>query len=396
MSAAPPEALRGLRPLGLRVTVDAPAESNHASFVVAGLRQLADHAIIARLRIRVLGPTHRGEVRVDDDGSLAPSSSAVARKTLFIDASDASGRHRLAIDLRDAADLFAADALDLGGVDAIWKRSYDQRVVDRLHRRSPATTVLPAGLSFRVGLDRASDGRAVIAALGATGVRSAVRFDRTTPARLRAVVAGVRTARRSLPGQWDLDALRATPPVARATRGTSATVLFQTRTFGDRDDQDTVDVVDERASIIRALRAELGPRFRGGFVPDPLALRRYPDCISDVRSDRASYGAAMAGAAIVVSSGGLAGSIPWKLPEAMALGCCIVAETTSLTVPGPFSETFAPYGSVDDCVEQVVRLLGDEPTRAQLADRARRYYLEWVDPPIAAHRMLTELLHLTR
>src|SRR5262249_46091750 len=69
------------------------------------------------------------------------------------------------------------------------------------------------------------------------------------------------------------------------------TIVFQTRVWEEDDaEPGESEVINEsRVQIVRALREAFGDRFRGGLVPTPLALERYPNEVSPFPSRRKLY-----------------------------------------------------------------------------------------------------------
>ena len=90
----------------------------------------------------------------------------------------------------------------------------------------------------------------------------------------------------------------------------------------------------------------------------------FADCLTNVDPNRANYRLFVENAAVVVSTNGFGGSIPWKLTEYMRWGCCIVTERNRHA----FRESMMPdtvneFESHEECVAICLELLGDEKKR---------------------------------
>jgi hypothetical protein len=267
---------------------------------------------------------------------------------VYIDTSDGA---------RNWSDRRAIDA------DAVWKRSPSAEG----HR--------PLGLVAGM-----RSGREPLVRLGLAGSATAIR--RRDIASVRAVWSGVLRARR----QARLEAY------SRAGDG-GTRVLFQTRAWSDADMSDPDDrsmLNESRARLIRALREEYADRFVGGFVDSPVARRLYPDLLTSMPSDRASYVELIGSCAIGVSTVGLHGSNPWKVAEYLAAGRAIVSEPLRFEIPESLDGIVDWFDSPSDCVAAVRTLLDDAGTLTAHREAARRFWEENARPDVLLRRRLTE------
>src|SRR5262249_46461396 len=93
---------------------------------------------------------------------------------------------------------------------------------------------------------------------------------------------------------------------------------------------------------------------------------------------------------VCIATSGLHGSSGWKFAEYMAAGRAIVSEPLRHRIPGTFSpgSEYLSFEGVDDCVAAVARLLGDRALRESCMHAARRYFDEYVSPPVMVRRAL--------
>jgi hypothetical protein len=374
--------------LDVVVEIEAPQELNNSSYVLAGLFDLEHAGIIREVRIVPSLDLHRGEIHVASDGRLQHSSFR-AYHTSFLTLR-ASGRAiRLAIDMRDATNIFPEDGLR--HADIVFKRSFDDEFVDIVARRFPVA-IEPAGLSFCVRSPHEHEERMLVAWSLLATMRNATILDRSLLSRWRREWRKARAHVALFGHQHPRTAtlLRSAPDNAHPT------VFYQTRTFNRTDDADLNEIHADRAMLIRALRKEFGAQFIGGFVPDALSIAQFPDCLTTVPSEKVSYLTAMRRATVVVYTRGILQSAAWKLAEYLALGKCIVAERVSGRLPAPLLDgsAVAEFRSVDECVEKCRLLLASPTARQTMEDAARAYYDEWVDPSAGMHRMLITAMRL--
>jgi hypothetical protein len=156
-----------------------------------------------------------------------------------------------------------------------------------------------------------------------------------------------------------------------------AKVLFQTRAWSDGEMSDPGDrsaLNESRAQVIRVLRDQFSDRFVGGFVDSPTARRLYPDLITSMPSDRASYVALIGSCAVAVSTVGLHGSNPWKLAEYLAAGRAIVSEPLRFEIPETLDGVVDWFESPDACVAAVRHLLDDDAARETRRAAAHHFW----------------------
>ncbi len=174
----------------------------------------------------------------------------------------------------------------------------------------------------------------------------------------------------------------------------SAAVMLQVRCWEPDEGGDPADrhrVNDSRATLIRALRAEFGARFFGGFQNRAYARDVYPDCVADVPYDQPSYLARLRHCAVAVAGTGLHGSLPWKLAEYAAMSRAVVAERNDNLVPSSHRGVYAEYDTVEQCVAQCARLLDDASLRKDRQEAAQELWRQHVRPD----RLVLDRLHET-
>jgi hypothetical protein len=168
--------------------------------------------------------------------------------------------------------------------------------------------------------------------------------------------------------------------------------LFMTRTFDPHDRVDRSDekraerdaLNDARAELIRALRAELGSRFYGGFVHTPHAAQRYPDVLAPekARGTKGGYIAHLRAFPVCIATTGIHDSIGWKFAEYVAFAKAIVCEPLRYRATGDLAPDrhYLEYRAIDECVASVARLFEDHALRASLMSNNAAYYEHYLRP----------------
>jgi len=354
--AAPP------RPRPIRCEIVYHVVRPHVSQLFTGLELLAAAGLV-RLSQRRMRPA--------EFDAIVPWREHV---TVLVD-----GR-RVFYDLHDGGDINAAAAATC---DAYFKRSYDAAritpgVASRVHPYGLNYEVYPGRLSWRelariarVRDDAAVRRRALVLALG-----------QVAPPGLGPFVPTVRTM--SAPPSPDA------PP----------RVLFAVRAWDPAGNPGLTPVQVEywhelnrmRARCVRALRAEFGPAFLGGFMHTPYAARHFPDALlaDDTMAAKRRYVALLHDHAIGVATTGLHGSTGWKLAEYVAMSRAIVSEPLEYALPGGFAAGthYLQFATADECVARVRSLVDDAGLRARMMHANHAYYDAHVRPDALVLRTL--------
>jgi hypothetical protein len=307
----------------------------------------------------------------------------------------ASGKKKVVLfDTRDHAGSFLPKYWE--GIDCIFKRSFERAVIEREVPAEHRAKLHPMGLYFNVRSRHEHGMRRFYAGeLGYTW--QAWRNWRHR---------GLKRAQRDLiePMLGRLQRIRDRERIPYADQVSSPAgdaasepiVLYQTRVFPPEPMEhpeflaSKVLVNEQRASLVRRLRRELGKRFIGGLAAEDYARWFFPDAMTDRSSARADYVALMQRSRVVVYTEGLVGSAGWKLAEYLAAGRAIVMQRLRTELPEPLVDQrdVIVFDTHDECIAACKALLGD-PARAEaLGAAARRYYRQWVDPAANTLRML--------
>ena len=162
-----------------------------------------------------------------------------------------------------------------------------------------------------------------------------------------------------------------------------STIVYQTRVWEDYDAPEESEIINEqRVAVIRALKYAFGDRFRGGLVPSSLALRRYPNEVSQYQARRKLYTAMSKRNLIAVYTRGLNSSTAWKLAEYLAASHCIVAEQWRNELPTPLvnGTHYLSFQTPDQCVAMCQKILESPELSIQMRQANYDYYKTEVEP----------------
>lgn len=292
---------------------------------------------------------------------------------------------RVHVDLSDGPAL--AYSKSSGPTDVIFKRT-----LGPLRTGPHNVPVLPYGMIFecRSGAERTSwllrHATSTLRGLvpprtvrGAKLIRSTVRFARAAgtsrPDGLPMLLA-----------QYEIDANEPAEPL----------IFYQTRVWDPGSGHDPTDreaVNEMRAQIVRALRSAFGEQYLGGLIATRHAVARYPDCITSLPSSRPAYLELLRRCAVVVSTAGLHGSLPFKLPEYLAASRAIVAERSETILPAPLVDgaQVLAFTTPEECVEKCGRLVSDPTLCASVRHCGWDYYRTEVRPDALLLNRLRDL-----
>jgi hypothetical protein len=147
-----------------------------------------------------------------------------------------------------------------------------------------------------------------------------------------------------------------------------------------------------RAECIAQLQARLGARFHGGFQHNEFAARHYPRLLlhDNLLSAKRAYLRLLRDFPICIATGGLHGSIGWKLAEYVAFSKAIVSERLGYQLPGRFepSSHYLEFSTPAQCVEQALTLMEQPSLRRALMNSNWEYFNGYVRPDAVVARAL--------
>lgn len=184
-------------------------------------------------------------------------------------------------------------------------------------------------------------------------------------------------------------------------------ILFMARVWDHEYDADfemTPEYSEERlvlnevrAGCIRGLRREFGNAFTGGLEHSAYAKKQFRDCLTNIpaMTSKKNYLELVKDHAICVSTVGLNQSIGWKFGEYVALSRAILSEELAFQIPGGFcvNENYLEFTSVDQCVEQAVRLMENPALVAEMMQQNHEYYRKNLRPDALVRNCLYTALH---
>lgn len=296
-----------------------------------------------------------------------------------------NGGLRLHFDTHDAADIATGELEDC---DFYFKRSYSSAHAGRLPRHQ-AQKVRPLGLNYRV-LPDCIDHFAIRRAL--------LRPDPAgSPSSSRMLLEAV-DHRNRLAFRPRLALMQEDPAPSRDARALFLVAAYDPASpqLGEHEIEDRIRINESRASCLRLLKAELGERFTGGFVPTSFTQFRYPELVAPrdwVYQQR--YLAAVRAHPVCIATTGLHRSIGWKLAEYIAFARAVVTEELQFEVPGELAagRNYVSFGTQEECVQATVMLLRDSELRAHLMHSNAAYYRTWLRPDALVMNALRVALH---
>jgi hypothetical protein len=366
-----------------QVTFFVTSDKRHSNYVIKGLLELKEQGIIA-LHFKPAPYMQKNRVNVGEGDSITRSFRPYPwAPELKIEEVETGKEVRIAVDLQDWDTMFSYHSLEHCTV--IFKRAFTQysTKVSELFK----TMILPAGINHSAVIASEEYERAYrkhfrkhrfLYALGNPG--ELLRY-------LKAKIAPQKSNAESEEPSGDPVVYLTTPP-------STPYVFFQVE-FHNWNNKESIRINKTRAAIIRTLRKELGDVFVGGMYFKKRIDPSYADCITNVPFQRDIYLKFVQEASVVICSNGFGDSIPWKLPEYLQLGKCIVAEPLVHAVPRPFTENeLLFFKEIGDCAGLCKQLLSNAAQRRQMGENAKVYYDKNIQPANSVLRMMEEGLRM--
>jgi hypothetical protein len=362
------------------VIIDSPQELNQSSYIRAGLFELEKAGII-KCRVKINIKRRLG--RIDTESGTLVRTKHPHPKTSYytlID-HDANLNIKFAVDLFDSPWHFSEVALKQ--CEYVFKRNYVTRYIQPLDSEIKKK-LYPLGLSFMVGTDRKLYNHKLFIGLLLSNMALAFKFNREMPVKLW------RAFQWSLMHWKGFSRSRRLKDFEFFSKLKSQFVIFQTRCFAGSESVDVKTIHQERADLIRYLKKSLVSDFKGGFIPDAIASKQFPDCLTSLPTEPTAYLQLVNESAIGIYTRGLSQSPAWKLAEYFAKGTCCVAEPLITELPQPLEPGvhFHVFKNQAECAEQCRSLLLDKTERSRMSNNARTYYENHINPAKNVLRIL--------
>jgi hypothetical protein len=257
---------------------------------------------------------------------------------------------KIGIEVWDHADRWDAGLLE-------WCDVYAKRNMNARHPGAFPHKVIPFGLNWAC-----HSRRSMLAAF--TAIAGAL--PRASKARLHEVYRYLVTP------HWRFFEHGPEQPVENA-------ILFQTRVWEPEEAPGDEAINEQRIGLLLALRREFGHRVLGGVVPGPLALKNYPELITDQPCRQPQFIRWAKKPLIGIYFRGLFGSIGFKMAEYLAASKCIVSEPIENELPSPL-DALVVYKSNEECLTACERLLSDRSLAHSRREQSWKYYEAYVSP----------------
>ena len=320
----------------------------------------------------------RRQGRIQLDYNLRPSATTRTYRnpTLWLELTLAGRVLKICFDIADGGVIASPDGLEMA--DVYFKKSFDPAVVDGLELQL-RRKVKPYGLNLFCLGDADKD------PARRTFVEQRLRRQAGKPFTADewsfhiALIVSAAAPRRLPKALWRFLIPRESTFRAQAGDRRRETVVYQVRLFAPETAPKAPGVVEmneERARLVRALRRQFGSRFVGGIVRTPFAEEHYRDCLTPFPSDQWSYSQLLRTSSIAVSTAGIHGSTSWKVAEYLAAGLCIVTTPFAYQLPTPLvaEEHFLPFSTEDECVAACDRLLSSRDVRRPIEAANLAYF----------------------
>jgi len=174
-------------------------------------------------------------------------------------------------------------------------------------------------------------------------------------------------------------------------------ILFLTRVFdpSERPKPELAHALNEqRIRLIAAFREHFGNRFEGGLAGTAYARRVYPRYLATVSTARRDYLDLVRSCRVVISTEGLADSIPAKLAEYIAATRCILTDRLKYELPYEIADgkNVFYFDTAEQAIAGAETLLADNELAQQMRDNNYNLYREFVSPAAAMFRCMTDAL----
>lgn len=362
------------------VTIETPQELNQSSYFRTGLFELEKTGLI-KCNVKLTIAPRPG--RLDTNTGSVIRSNHSHTKTSYYRFLDCETKKLLyfGVDSFDAAWLFSEYAVD--NCDFIFKRNYQSNNIEPF-AEAIRSRIYPMGLSFMIGNKEDSSRARFFTGLVLSNLLISMKFDR------RLISRAFKSLKWSVQHWKNISAARLLRDFEIMVSPKNPGIIFQTRCFSRVGQDDTLEIHEQRAQLIRHLRKDFGSVYLGGFIPESISRKYYPDCLTSLPTAPDLYLKLVNETSIGIYSRGLLDSPAWKLAEYLAKGTCCVAEKLNTELPYPLEhgKQLFFFKSFEECTAYCRHLLTNKDLLERMSENARAYYDKYISPAANAKRVL--------
>lgn len=188
----------------------------------------------------------------------------------------------------------------------------------------------------------------------------------------------------ALPEYFTVDRFEAAPVRSAQPKVLFFTRLWDVSAYKESDPayfESVKKINADRIRLVTELKKRYGKNFVGGIQFSVLAVKNCPLLVVPITATmRRNYLPAMHRADICIASTGLHDSIGWKTAEYVAGARAIVSEHLCYEVTGDFDEgkNYLSFGTVEECLAQVDRLMNDPDAVYAMQQANEQYYRQYL------------------
>ena len=363
------------------VTIYTPQELSQSSYMQTGLFEMAHKGFID-VAVKINASKNLGRIIFNQTDGILETQQSFPKVSFYKLTNNSTKKSvTFATDLYDFSNQFSVAALEK--CDYVFKRNYEHKYITKLSDKHQEK-IHPFNLTFWVQSEYKSNDIKFFLGLLASNLNVNLKFDGYFFKRL---IASYKAQLK----HWSfIKTSRNLNRYEKQEKATKNSILFQTRCFLREDQQDVINIHEQRHHIIKLLRKHFSNQFLGGFIPSKIANEKYADALSNVPSEPELYLDALKKAKIVIYTRGLANSPAWKMAEYCSQGKIIIAErlTTELPVPLEHGKELLFFDTDEELVENIKLVLSDESLGNDLSVNARRYFEKHIHPAQSVKRIL--------
>lgn len=359
-----------------------PLELNHSSYIYTAVSEFTTRNNI-EFKVSSKNQNLRGKYTITMDTTVH-SKHYFSKVTLMEVILTNDEVVRIAFDMDDDAFVFSSSALEWS--DHYFKRSLRQSVID-VFESNKKYKITAMGLPFKVKPDKLKHINKIILLFVIFKIKELLKIDRTFFRRIKLFHRKTILQLRGFLNTRKLQDFQEYRPID------SDRIFYQKRLFEDIQLSDTVDVNGQRVAILRLLSSHFPTNFYGGLQKNGIAIREYPDLISDSIKDEVSFLEIMNKCGICVYTRGLKQSSGWTLSEFLSQGKCIIAEKIYNVIPFQLinGEQLLYFETEEELLQICKELLNNTEKRKNLGSNARSYYERYVSPVTFVENLLSSL-----
>lgn len=363
----------------INIIIYVTSDLRHAPFLYDGLKKLQSMGHVNTLILKPHKYYNRDRVVIKNN--ITNRINRPYPYSIVMDIVINNSKIKIGFDLQDWDYMFSHYSLK--NCKIIYKRAYNQNMVDIIKNKYNNIDLLPFGFTFNTNFYDANFSRNALTSRLINGIFYSFSDPKYFFRYINKKYQSIFKIKNSSNNNF----------IPQNIIPKYDYIFFQVEYHNYKNHNEANMLNKYRSELIRELKVEFGKQFIGGMWSHSQIDNQYSDCHS-YYLDKKSYLLLIKNASIVISTNGFGNSLPWKLAEYLKLGKCIVSEKLIHMLPKRLENNFhlMMFNNNKECIKICRELLINKEKSKILSENAKKYFDENVDTKLAVKKCIDKSL----